>query len=51
MTRQDWYWWWLSINGFLLFPVILLFGGELMFITDELDEPIEYGALIGLFVR
>ena len=41
MTRQDWYWWWLPVNSFLLFPVSLALGGEIMRITGELDEPVE----------
>lgn len=42
ITRHDWYWWWLSVNSFLLLPITLLLGGrEPMFITAILDKPIE----------
>ena len=40
IARQNWYWWLLSINIFLLFPISLIIGGEIVFITGELDEPI-----------
>lgn len=41
ITRSDWYWWWLTINSFLLFPITLLMGGrEAMYITGEIKEPI-----------